>query len=222
MSVPLRHDQALVVVGSLSTKPQDRSSTRQDIVPVQVLTAGETLPAPFFFDEGELGIISAVLIDDHTMFFSSGDDLVELDLENQAVVRHDPPGLRDVHEMAWANGDLFIANTGMDEVVVFSPRESRVTGRIALDRFRGAAVAPPGQSVNPGEQSQEAVDRFHLNQVFFDGNGRTWVLVHHVTGKQFIKRVAEKVIKAHGNGGVINLSDGVPIPLQLHAPHNVR
>jgi hypothetical protein len=221
--LPLPEDQALVVVGSLSTKPQDRSSTRQGIVPVQVVTSESASPVPFFADEGELGISSACFFDRRRMYFSLGDDLTELDLEGGHIVQHDVPGLSDVHEMTSHDGDLLMANTGKDEVVVFSPERSRVVRRIALDRFR-RAISDPSSNEASGrsEETHEAVDRFHLNQVFPDSAGRSWVLVHHVNGKQLIKRVAEKVIKSHGNGGVINLSDGVSVPLQLHAPHSVR
>jgi hypothetical protein len=49
-----------------------------------------------------------------------------------------------------------------------------------------------------------------------------YALVHHVTGKQLIRRIAEKFIKSQGNGGVINLSTGRVVPLRLRAPHSVR
>ena len=212
----------MIVVGALAAAPQDRAIDRAAVVPVQVVTAAGMQPVPFFRDIGELGVSAFAFRhpDDGpalpSLCFSTGDDLHEIDLSRGVVNVQSVEGLRDVHEMTWDREVLCIASTGSDEIVRYDPAAGRVIDRESLDRFRrrsggyragGAAMAS---------------DRFHANQAFTGLDGQRWVLVHHVNGWQLLERVAERTVKVHGNGGVLNLASSVAVPLGLFAPHSVR
>ncbi len=47
-------------------------------------------------------------------------------------------------------------------------------------------------------------------------------MVHHTSGRQLIKRIAQKFIKSQGNGGVVNITKRKRHPLNFKAPHGVR
>ena len=68
----------------------------------------------------------------------------------------------------------------------------------------------------------ETVDKFHANQIVRGLDGRLYVLVHHVDGKQIVKYVAQRLVKMQGNGGVIELETGRPVPLSLSGPHSIE
>lgn len=211
---------ALVLAGSLSAKPQDRTLARDGIRPVQVITSDGVRAAPGFSGVGELGVSALAFLDGgERLFFSTGADLLEVDLGAGSVHRHVVGGLADVHEITVADGRLLIANTGADEVVIFSVEARRVLDRHSLASFR--SVSSTEASQNEAE-ARSAVDRFHLNQAVVDHGGDMLVLVHHVNGKQTLKYVAEKVIKLHGDGGVLNLDRGAGHPLRLSAPHSIQ
>jgi hypothetical protein len=73
-----------------------------------------------------------------------------------------------------------------------------------------------------GDGEVEVIDRFHCNQIFDGFNGELYALVHHVTGKQLIRRIGRKLVKNQGNGGLIDLTTGRGIPLNLSGPHSVE
>src|SRR5207244_847381 len=99
------------------------------------------------------------------------------------------------------DGTLWIANTGRDEAVAFDLATEKVVDRMPVRSVRGSEAAEPRA---PG--AGETVDRFHANQITRALDGKLYVLVHHVDGKQLVKYVAQRLVKMQGNGGVIELA----------------
>jgi Domain of unknown function (DUF4915) len=205
--------QSLVVTGSLSAKPQDRSLDRTEIRSVQIVDQRGARSAPWFDDRGELGVSSFVFAPDaDVVLFSTGDDLLELCLGTGELSTRPVPDLVDVHEMVVVDGVVWLANTGRDELVSVPLAGTGPEGeRLSLASFR----------VDEAEGS-DAVDRFHVNQAFADRSGSLHCLVHHVAGRQFLRRVAARVVKSQGDGGVLDLATGHRRGLGLSAPHSVR
>lgn len=207
-------NSALLIVGSLSAKVADRSMGRKDLASVQILLPGEHVErCDFFNDVGELGVASLALSPcGNTLYYSGGKDLKQLDLVAKKVSDIHIGSLLDVHEMDFIDDKLYLANTGNDEIVSYCPQSG------AIDRLnlRDAVVNADDSSATDGVE-----DKFHLNQIFKGMDGDLYALVHHVEGKQLLRRVAARVLKSQGNGGCINLRTGKRIPLSLHAPHTV-
>ena len=212
-------DDYLLICGGQNAKKQDRTLDRKEIKSVQLFHKGEIRNIPFFDTWGELGISSMAFDPKNPliMFFCNGLSLYRLDMLTMEVAKMSI-NLIDVHEMTIIDESLWIANTGDDEAVEFDVHRSCEVKRIKLDKFR------KGQLVESGvdKQQGEAIDRFHFNQVFKGYDGNMYALVHHASGQQLVNRIAEKLIKKHGNGGVVNLTTGEAIQLNLKAPHSVR
>ena len=201
----------LLILGSMSANVADRSGSRKAIKSVQLLSLdGHAQNIPYFDQFGELGI-SSFAWSERQWFFSSGKDLYAIDPMSKEVGEIDVADLLDVHEMDVIDRRLWISNTGSDEVIALDAESLLVKARVQLRSLCGIG----------GGIAEEAIDKFHCNQVFKGLDGELYCLVHHVNGKQFVKRVAAKLIKSQGNGGVVRLRDGKRIGLSLHAPHTV-
>lgn len=214
-------DEALVVMGSLNAKPQDRSLDRAALHPVQVIMAEGSYAVHFLDTWGTLGISAMAFVDTQTCYLTTGEDLWEVSLTGGQVVRQEIPHLKDVHELTLIQGTLWLANTGLDQAVGFDLATRTVRQVVDLKAWR-AAVQQNGLADYVPKDGAQWVDRFHCNLIFEGHEGHLYALVHHVNGWQLIHKVAEKLIKTHGNGGVLNLTTGAVIPLNLKAPHTVR
>lgn len=217
-------EEAVLVFGSLNAMEEDRYLGRDNIEPVQVIVDGAVRPIAFFNGWGEFGVSSMAMIRgaQPELYLTTGNDLVRLRINDGAQIeRFDIPSLRDVHEMALIDGTLWLANTGYDEAVGFDIREARVTRRIKLEQFR-LKTSVTDRAEAQGSQPYEEIDRFHCNQVFEGVDGKLYALVHHATGRQLITRIAKKLIKKQGDGGVVDLMSGRGVQLWLKAPHTVR
>jgi hypothetical protein len=224
VKLPIDPSEAIVVVGALATKPADRNLERHQIHPVQVFTADGIAPVRAL-DCGEFGMSSLVIRPDAGIVYaSSGNDFFRLDLATGTITDLGIT-LKDSHEVTEIDGALWIANTGRDEAVVFDLATETVTSRIAVRSNRGAETAPAASTTGsttaaPGDGT-ETVDKFHANQIVRALDGRLYVLVHHVDGKQIVKYVAQRLVKMQGNGGVIELETGRPVALSLSGPHSI-
>lgn len=209
------NDLALVIVGSLNAKEADRSLPRAALVTVQcVFPTGDVAACRFFDSFGDIGVSSLALSPtEDFVYFSVGTSLARVCLADRSIERVDVGALVDVHEMDFIDGRLHIANTGNDELVVYSPVDDVVERRSLRDIYRGTDASM--------DASGDVEDRFHLNQVFAGPESELYGLVHHVEGKQLLRRIAARALKSQGNGGCIRLSDGARFPLSLHAPHTV-
>ena len=180
-SLPLEKHKALIVTGSLMSNPYDRELTRDDVSPVQIIYDDVVRTAPFFQDFGALGISSFAFpispSDPDTAFFSTGNDIVSVDVNHQSNTTHTIGNtLLDVHEINFKEDRLLIANTGRDEIVIYSTNESRVCSAIPLSRFRAHSHHPAPES------TEQVLDHFHVNQAFSGIDGHIHALVHHVQG----------------------------------------
>jgi sugar lactone lactonase YvrE len=205
-SLLLAPGEALVVVGALATKPADRSLERHQINPVQVFTSDGVEPVRSL-DCGEFGMSSLVIRPEAGVVYgSSGNDFFRLDLDDGKTTDLAIEGVADSHEVTEIDGTLWIANTGRDEAVAFDLATERVVRRVPVGPARGS----------------ETVDKFHANQVVRALDGKLYVLVHHVDGKQIVKYVAQRLVKMQGNGGVIELETGRRVALSLSGPHSIE
>lgn len=211
--IPPSH--SLIALGNLNAKKQDRRLERSDILPVQVATSDGWIPIKGFSGYGDMGVSSMAFPERATdrVFFATSNELFCAHLTQGRVEQIAIDGLKDIHELSVFEDDLWVANTGNDEVIRVSISSLREVDRIFLK----------SNEKEPSRAGDNFVDRFHCNQVFFTENKQPVCLVHHVSGKQFFHKVAEKVLKTHGNGGVIPLTPGASsIFLNLKAPHSIR
>lgn len=212
---------AVAILGSLNAKPQDRRLKRDEVRPVQILTREGFTPVSFFDRWGDLGVSSMAWRNDRAgiLYVATDRELFRMDVDDGCVESLTFPRCKDIHELTVIGGELWVANTGYDEAVAIDLETERVSRRIGLEKFRhGISVTEQVEENVDTEQ----VDRFHCNQVFPGYDGQLYALVHHVSGRQIIKKIAQKVIKSHGNGGVICLDTGDAVPMSLKGPHTVR
>ncbi len=191
-----------------------------ELHPVQIVIDGEIKSIPIF-DSWEIEGISSMAYhfkDPKVIYIDRGNALVKIDLHRRESNFLNIENLKDVHEITMIDNTLWIANTGFNEAVAFNIIKERVEDRIdlfTLDFFSK-------QKTTKNNKEMESIDKFHLNQVFLGIDNNLYGLVHHTYGKQLIKHVEHKKIKLQGDGGVINMSNNKPIPLNLKSPHTVR
>jgi len=196
----------MVVTTSLCANPADRKLERVDVAPVQVLDSDGFSPIEWLRDMGVLGMSALAVVDDERLLIVDGDIIYVAHTCGRIDTL--PGSYSDLHEVDVYDDEILAANTGNDEVIIFD-RDTLV------ERHR---VRPSAASA----ASDEGVDRFHLNQGLRLPDGTLVALVHHVDGRQLVQRMKAKVLKSHGNGGVVGL-DGAPnVELNLAAPHNIR
>lgn len=182
----------IVVSGGPSQHEADRSVDDSSLRPVQALVGDGFVSLERFIPQLGRGVSNMVEADGE-IWWTDGTDLHVDD----AAIEID--ALDDVHELATDGSKLLVANTGAEECLVLQ-RSSREV----IERFR------VGDST------------LHLNQVFVGLDGRRMGLVHHVEGRQISKRVAGRLLKIQGDGGVIELDTGRRRSLRLTAPHSAR
>jgi hypothetical protein len=216
----MEKDKQIMVIGSLNANPADREISRENVRTVQLFGEDKKpVPVSFFNSWGELGMSSmAVDPDDRkVLYFASSSQVYRFNLNDGTHTDLGIPNLTDIHEISIIGHDLWISNTKHDEIVSYNIRENKVSQRIDLSDF---ASSTPEE----GESSDdvEVVDKFHCNLVFEGYDGDVYILVHHTSGRQLIKRIAQKFIKSQGNGGVVNINTKKRFPLNFKAPHSVR
>lgn len=209
----------VVVFGALCAHPADQTHARDEIRPVQLIIDG-TIEAVDFFDTwGTFGMSAMAIPAERPTeaYLTTGNDLHLLDLQAQTVTTFDVPDLVDVHEITIVDGLLWLSNTARNEVISFDIEKNEVVERLNL-----ISLGNPVDEKEIKAADGSVIERYHCNQIFRGAEGDPYILVHHVTGKQFVRRSAMKVLKSQGNGGVINLTTGERHELHLRAPHSVR
>jgi hypothetical protein len=188
------NEESLVVLGSLNAMKEDREMQRSEIIPLQIIVNGEIIPVPFFDSWGELGLSSMAWhpARPKILYMSTGNDLVRIDLARQIVTAFDIENLVDIHEMTVIDNTLWIANTGTDEAIAFDLELEKEVDRVVLSKLSHSHAKLDHK---PSDKNEEliVVDKFHWNQVVEGFNKELFALVHHVTGKQLVKRIAESV-----------------------------
>ena len=197
--------ERLVVLGSLNANPQDRTLSRDIVVPVQYFDGNSWKPMDYFSKIGELGISSfGIHSKSNKLFFSTGQEIFILNVDSGSLGKLEVDRVKDVHEISVDGDSIWVANTGTDEALEINAITNKLENRISLK-----------------DNSNGDSDKFHMNQIFFNHEGSSLCLVHHVRGKQFLKQVKGRILKQQGDGGLINLMSKEITGLQLRAPHSV-
>ena len=213
-------DKRILVIGSLNANPADRAISRQDIRSMQVIDEnGKIHPVNFFNTWGELGMSSMCFHpnDPFVFYLASSSEVFKFMLKENRYEQLDIPNLTDIHEISMIGEQVWISNTKHDEIVSYNIRTNRVDQRINLSDFK-SNTPEEGE----GEADVEVVDKFHCNLIFEGYEGDLYILVHHTSGRQLMKRIAQKFIKSQGNGGVVDITEKKRYPLNFKAPHSVR
>ena len=210
--------KSLVVVGSQNDNPLDRVMDRSAIRSIQILDDDMKFQPVVVFDQwGECGV-SSLAIDERfsgVIYVATSKHVIRVDCVDGTISDLAIPGLVDVHELTITGSLLWVANTGRDEVICYDLSARSVARRISLREFVLRNARPP-------LADEEVVDTFHCNQFFESMGGDHFVLVHHTEGRQILKRIAQRLLKSQGTGGVLNIRTGDVVPLNLKAPHSVR
>ena len=227
-------EEAILVLGSINAKLEDRYIDRNALRSVQLITEKGIIPIDFFNTWGEKGVnaITWHPQDPLKFYISTGTDLIRFNLLTKEIIAYDIPNLIDGHEITVFDDTLWFSNTGMDEVIAFSISMQKVDRRINLQGLIAKWLRKaqedkldlplPYSNFKSTALSSQIDDKFHCNQIIKGLDDEPYALVHHTSGKQFLHMVAQKLIKNHGNGGVIRLSDGQRFPLKLYAPHSIQ
>lgn len=215
----------IVVLGSQNANPNDRFLEREEIKSVQCYDGSSFFELEFFKSFGDLGIPSFCwdIKDPLKLYFTSGVELFQIDLYEKECKKLNLSNLKDVHEIDLFDGLIWLSNTYFDELVAYSIAEDREVKRLKLQPKTAVAsniVETTNRAALPIDENRKS--KFHTNQVFKSFNGELHALIHHMNGEQLIKKVAQKLLKSQGNGGVINLETGETHKLKLKAPHSVR
>ncbi len=215
--------ESLLVLGSLNVQPLDRTITRSQLRPVQIIIDGKILPVSFFDSWGESGVSSIAFHpkDIWTLYVTTGKDLFKINLQTSEHIALNVPDLIDVHEITVINNLLWISNTGKDEIVAFDLIQEKIVKIVSLEQYRKKSVSDDFGQIR-SENTREFKDKFHCNQIFEGPDGDIFILVHHINGIQQVKNIFGKSVKVQGDGGVINITRNRTTNLHLSAPHSVR
>ncbi|HCK21006.1 MAG TPA: hypothetical protein DHW15_02240 [Bacteroidetes bacterium] len=216
----MEQGKMIMVIGSLNANPADREISRDNIRSVQLFGADKkAIEVPFFNSWGELGMSSMAVHPDDAMqlYFATSSEVFLFDLNKGTHENLQIPNLTDIHEISIIGEELWISNTKHDEIVSYNIRKKAVERRVDLSDFASSSA----EDIENGE-GVEVVDKFHCNLVFQGYDQHVYILVHHTSGRQLIKRIAQKFIKSQGNGGVVNIDTQRRYPLNFKAPHSVR
>lgn len=219
----LSKDENLIIIGSLNANKDDRKLKRESVKSFQYTDNSQTISeVSFFHSWGDLGVSSLVWNSNNRFHFylATESQLFEIELTQKKIEEIKIPKLRGIHELTLTADVLWITNTFYDEVISYDIRSRKIIKRIKLISEKKEVEFIPESRVN--EVDVHEVNKFHCNQVFETFEGDIYVLVHHVTGEQLIKKIAQKIIKSQGDGGVIDINSKRKVQLKLKAPHTVR
>jgi hypothetical protein len=222
--------EALLVLGSLHAFPQDRQLERSEVRPVQIIADGKVHLARFFDSWGEWGVISVAWRPEtpNTLYAATETQLIKVDLSEESIVDFEIPNLMDLHESTMIGNTLWLANTGLDEVVAFDVVREQVSERVNLSaygsklKFTSREIEDDGDDLQLAGDVRAVEEKFHCNQVFQGYDGDPYALVPYVSGNSKLIRRAARKIKGQGNGGVINLATGQGVSLGFKGQHTVR
>ncbi len=213
-------EKRILVIGSLNANPADREISRDNIRSMQIIDEEtKIIPVDFFNGWGDLGMSSMCWHqnDPYTLYIASSSEVFRFLLKENRYEKLEIPNLTDIHEITMIGKFIWISNTKHDEIVSYNIDTNSIGERINLSDFK-SNTPEEGES----DADTEVVDKFHCNLIFESYDGDLYILVHHTSGRQLMKRIAQKFIKSQGNGGVVNISKRKRFPLNFKAPHSVR
>lgn len=218
----LNQDQVLLVFGSVNANPADRNLKRSEVSTLQYIGPDLKLRMTDLFKGwGTLGLSAMTLIpgSESRFFITTGSTVLFVDLlADNPVQPLKIPKLRGVHEISIIKERLWITNTYYDEVIAYDYQKQRLVKRLKLTPRKVSELDE--QNIDPDDEVR--INKFHCNQVFENYNGQICLLVHHVTGEQVMRRIAQKLVKTQGDGGVLGVDSEKLYRLGLKAPHSVR
>jgi len=212
----LMFEQPVLMLGSLNAHIDDRTLKQSDLISAQLFENNSVTPLHYFNEWGKSGLCSIDWIPEqpNILYMTTGSDLIKLDLVKKTKEELPIDKIKDIHEIKFINRTLWLSNAGYDEAIAYDIDKKVIIERILLSQFRTNSIQLKENFV--------AVDKFHCNQIFQGYDNQIYALVHHAHGKQLLKKVAKKILKLQGDGGIINLTTGQSYNLKLSAPHNVR
>ena len=218
----LQEDDIILIFGSMNANVDDRTISRSEVRTLQYIDPQLNIHTTDLFQSwGELGLSSMVFLPGSTrqFFITTGRHIYLIDFEaDEVITLIDIPKLRGVHEISIIKNLLWISNTYYDEVISYDYQLKKVVKRLKLTPDKIQAMDE--QKVNPEDTIR--INKFHCNQIFEGFDGQEYLLVHHVTGEQIMKKVAQKLIKSQGGGGVLCMRTRKAHKLKMKAPHSVR
>jgi hypothetical protein len=194
---------------------------REKLKPLQLIPeSGNALPIDAFNKWGTFGISAMAIHPQEPMlwFIATTAQLWTIHLSTGDCRQLPVSGLEDIHELTIQNDILWLANSGNDEIIGIDLNQYTEVQRYSLSKH----VTDHGSDHIEDHVEIAVVDRFHINQAFRTHEGELYGLVHHITGKQITRTIASRVLKHHGEGGVIDIETGRRHHLKLRAPHSVR
>ena len=207
-----------LVVGSQNWNPVDRSPDGFEIRTLQIVDrTGEIKQIKLGSELNNLSSITWLPADWHHLYVAIPSQVYRIDLLSKSVRSLDICGLSDVHEIDFIDGNLWIANTGNDEIVAFDVHAYVVCERINL-RF----LHVDSQDGFCDHEELEIRDEFHVNQTFNSLDGDLHALVHDVTGSRELSSIRGLNRRLQGSGGVVDIRRKTVRNLHLKATHTVR
>lgn len=196
----------------MNMKHADRTLDRSQIFPLQLISPeGNLIKIDFFQDWGELGIGSITWNQKNlsSWYISTGEKVYHLDIITWKKEDLLLDSISGIHEISLFENLLFITNTHFDEIICYDIDNNKIK--------YSKSLVPAADKIAGGYNNI-----YHCNLVFKDYENRLCCLVHHASGRQFTKKIADKIIKLQGDGGILFLDGGLPLNLGLRAPHSVR
>lgn len=218
----LQENDIILIFGSMNANVDDRSFTREGIRTLQYIDHNLNIHATDLFQSwGELGLSSMVFLPGSTsrFFITTGKHIFLIDFDADQVIKPvEIPKLRGVHEISIIKNLLWISNTYYDEIISYDYEQKEVVQRLKLTPDKIDAMDE--EKVDPNDVVR--INKFHCNQIFESYEAEEFLLVHHVTGEQIMKKVAQKLVKSQGGGGVRSVDTQKGYKLKMKAPHSVR
>ena len=197
----------IIVLGSINANKDDRFMPKEELQTFQILFNENSLSIGFFKQFTDVGISSLDFFNEEIMYFATPEEVFELDIKSKNLQKCNIDcNLKDIHEMKIIENKLWISNTGHNQAISYDLITNKTETFDLINLIN----------------KKTTTDTFHCNQVFRGYDNDLYVLVHHLKGKQLIHRIASKLIKKHGDGGVINITNEKFYNLSLNAPHSVR
>lgn len=217
----LAPDDIVLIFGSINANQDDRNLERSEISTLQYIDSSlQVYETDLFASWGELGLGAMVFLPGSTQqfFITTGRSIQWIDLASKTVKNLKISRLRGIHEISIIKDILWISNTYYDEVIAYDYQSDQVLARHKLTPEKFVSVKE--EEIDPEDTTR--INKFHCNQVFETYEQEVYLLVHHVTGEQLVKRIAQKLVKSQGGGGVLDINSGNSHKLKLKAPHSVR
>lgn len=218
------HNNHLLVFGAQNKKKEDQEIERVNIKPAKLVSSEGTINLTQLQSLGDYGINSTDWGNNNSniLYIATESEVYYMDLSTGKLENIPLSYLDDIHEITLINDELWISNTGYNEVIALNIFSNEIKRINLFDILKRLAIHNKKEKLNdPNVINVEQVDKFHVNQIFKGFDNNKYALVHHIDGKQIKRYYPDRVLKNQGNGGVINIDSGEAFDLKLYSPHTV-